>query len=348
MFHQIHPNTIRQILFLLILIIIAFVISSEMYFLLGAFLGAVTLYVLLRNLMFKLVIEYKWKKWLTALSLILASIIIIVLPSIWLIRISIEQIKPLIDNPSLINNALTTIHDYLLEKYKIDILNAENISKLNAQVMPFVQDTIGNTLSALGNVVMMYVLLYFMLVGSNDIERWLRNHVPFKNSNVVIVISEFRKTVYSNAIGIPMVAVAQGLVGLIGYWIFGVEKFILMGLLTGICSVIPVVGSLAIYLPLAIFQIAIGEPFNGVAILLWGFILIGSVDNIARFMIQKKLANVHPLITIFGVIIGINLFGFLGIIFGPLLLSMFVLLVRVYIDEFGKANADEPALPPRT
>lgn len=67
---------------------------------------------------------------------------------------------------------------------------------------------------------------------------------------------------------------------------------------------------------------------------MWGFFAIGSVDNIARFVLQKRLADVHPLITILGVLMGIGLFGFLGIIFGPILISMFILLVRIYNDEF--------------
>ena len=74
--------------------------------------------------------------------------------------------------------------------------------------------------------------------------------------------------------------------------------------------------------------------------MLWGVVVIGSVDNVARFMLQKKMSDTHPLITIFGVIIGVNLFGFLGVIFGPLLLSIFILLVKVYIDEFGRAGVE--------
>lgn len=341
--YQFHPNKIRQLLFLGILILLAITIGKEMYFMLGAFLGAITMYVLFRNFQYKLVTRFKWNKSLACFFLILLSLIAITIPSIWVVSVMIDKITPVLNNPSLLNNAFKTIHEYLMTNYNIDILNAENISKLNAQVFPFLQNSISGTLSGIGNVAIMYLMLYFMLVQSMDIELWLRNHVPFKNSNVVKVITEFKNLVYSNALGIPIVAVLQGLVGLIGYWIFGIQEFILMGLLTAICSVIPIVGSMLIYIPLAVYQLAIDHTWQGIGIALWGFILIGSVDNIARFMIQKKIANLHPLITIFGVIIGINMFGFLGIIFGPLLISMSLLLVKIYIDEFGKADADAPA-----
>jgi predicted PurR-regulated permease PerM len=93
---------------------------------------------------------------------------------------------------------------------------------------------------------------------------------------------------------------------------------------------------MVVWLPLMIYELSQGHQTAGIGIGLWGLILVGSVDNIARFLIQKKIADVHPLITIFGVLIGVNLFGFIGIVFGPILISMFILLLRVYMDEFGR------------
>jgi predicted PurR-regulated permease PerM len=77
-----------------------------------------------------------------------------------------------------------------------------------------------------------------------------------------------------------------------------------------------------------------GHTGRGIAMGLWGFLLIGLVDNLFRFILNKKLGDIHPLVTIFGVIAGIQLFGFIGIIFGPLLISMFILLLRIYSNEF--------------
>ncbi|MBK7638164.1 MAG: AI-2E family transporter [Saprospiraceae bacterium] len=70
--------------------------------------------------------------------------------------------------------------------------------------------------------------------------------------------------------------------------------------------------------------------------------VIGSVDNIARFVVQKQLADIHPLVTLLGVMLGISLFGFIGVIFGPLLISVFFILFKIYVDEFGKVDANHP------
>lgn len=341
MIHQIHPNKIRQILLLVLVLILGIIISREMYFMLGAFLGAITLYVLLRSPMIYFITKTKFPKWLSALLLILMSFVILVVPVAWMASVMFDKIKPFIQNPNLLNDYYHQIHEYLITKFDIDVLNTDNVSKLNAMVLPVVQQTIGNTLSVLGNIFIMYLILFFLLINTKEVELWLRQQIPFKQSNVQRTINELRSMVYSNAVAIPLVALLQGFVGLIGYWIFGVPEFILMGLLTAICSMLPVVGSMLIYVPLALYQLAINHTWQGIAIALWGFIVIGSIDNIARFMLQKRMANVHPLITLFGVFIGVDMFGFLGIIFGPLLLSMFILLVRIYIDEFGRANADD-------
>lgn len=340
MLHQIHPNKIRQVFFLVVLIVLAIVIGREMYFMLGAFLGAITLYVLMRKAMGHLIEVWKWPRSLAAISLILLSVVILVLPMAWMISVLLNKISPFLQNPGMLNGYFVQIHEYLLSKFKLDLLNAENITKVNEQLIPLVRKMIGGTVSSLASMFLLYIMLYFMLVNTNKVEQWLRKRLPFQESNANHVITEFHSMVLSNALAIPMVSFIQGLVGLIGYLIFGVKEFILMGLLTAICSVLPVVGGMIIYVPLGVYELANGHTWQGTAILIWGLLLIGSIDNVARFLLQKKLANVHPLITLFGVFIGVNMFGFIGIIFGPLLLSMFFLLVKIYMDEFGVADRE--------
>jgi predicted PurR-regulated permease PerM len=145
--------------------------------------------------------------------------------------------------------------------------------------------------------------------------------------------------VRSNAIGIPILGFFQGLVAVLGYWIFGVENFILLGMLTGIASIVPVLGTMTIYVPLGIITLAGGETGNGIGILLYGLLLIGSIDNILRFTILKTLGNVPPLITVFGVLLGLKMFGMLGLIFGPLILSSVGVLIKVYSNEYGKGDS---------
>jgi len=147
--------------------------------------------------------------------------------------------------------------------------------------------------------------------------------------------------VVSNTVGIPVLGAVQGVVAMIGYYMFDIDKPMLWGVITGIASVIPFVGTMAAWVPLTILTFANGDTTNGYWLTFWGLIVIGGSDNVFRFVLQKYMADIHPIITVFGVIIGLNMFGFLGLIFGPLLISLFIMLVRIYYDEFVIAHDDE-------
>ena len=140
--------------------------------------------------------------------------------------------------------------------------------------------------------------------------------------------------VVSNAIGIPVIALLQGIVGVIGYLIIGVKEPWFWFVITCITAMLPVVGAALAYVPIAIIFFSNGQNWQGVAMLIFGFGVIGTVDNVFRFTLQRKIGNVHPLVTVFGVIIGLKLFGFIGLIFGPLLISLFMLLLKIYSNEF--------------
>jgi len=81
-------------------------------------------------------------------------------------------------------------------------------------------------------------------------------------------------------------------------------------------------------------MLSLGKQWQGIATLVYGIVVIGNIDNVMRFVIQKKFADVHPLITVFGVIIGLQLFGLPGLIFGPLMISYFLLGVKIYRKNY--------------
>ena len=188
-----------------------------------------------------------------------------------------------------------------------------------------------NTITLIGS---MYFMLYFMLVNGRRMEESLYEYIPLKDGNVELIGKEVKTMVISNTIGIPLIALIQGIVGLIGYLIIGINEPWVWFVATTIAAMMPIVGAALIYVPLTISLFAQGETGKGIAMAIWGFGLIGLVDNVFRLLVNRKLGNIHPLITIFGVIIGIQLFGFIGLVFGPLLISMFILLLRIYSSEF--------------
>lgn len=332
---QIHPKVVRQLLLLIVVFALGVLIYKEMHFMLGAFMGALALYMIMRIAMFYLVYQKKWRRSLAALMLMLASLIMIVMPLAWVVNVLIDALKPMLQDTSRLEANMHSIDKYIHDNYGIDILSAEMLQKIPGFIAGIGGSLISATLSTVTNLIIMYFVLYFMLVKSGEMERWIRHKLPLSNTNTSKLLGEIRSVVVSNTIGIPVLGAVQGIVAMIGYYMFGIDKPILWGVITGIASVIPFVGTMAAWVPLTILSFANGDTTNGYWLAFWGLIVIGGSDNIFRFVLQKYMADIHPLITVFGVIIGLNLFGFLGLIFGPLLISLFFLLVRIYNDEFG-------------
>ena len=138
----------------------------------------------------------------------------------------------------------------------------------------------------------------------------------------------------SNAIGVPMIALIQGGLAWLYYMWVGLPEPGFWGVLTGLSSVIPIIGAGLFWVPVSFYIMAnIGLGY-GIGLIAWGSLVMGVMDNVVRFILAKKMADVHPLVTLLGVIMGLQYFGITGLIFGPLLISYFLILLKIYYQEF--------------
>jgi len=145
---------------------------------------------------------------------------------------------------------------------------------------------------------------------------------------------ETKNMVKANAIGIPLISLIQGLAAWLGYTIFGLNDALMWGFLTGVFAFFPIVGTMLIWVPLVIFLYAQGQTSHATGLLIYSLIVTGNIDYLTRVTLMKKIGDIHPLITVFGVIVGLQLFGFMGFIFGPLIFSYSIILVKIYAHEF--------------
>lgn len=330
----ISQNRVRQVIFIMIILLLFILLFFELYNFLPAFLGSITLYILLHKWMLFLTEKKKWRKGWTAVGLMLFSLVVILLPVGLLINMLSSKVNYAIQHSNELTIALKKVVFDIEHRYDVVLMSEENINKLGTGLANSLPGILGATFNTLTNVFFMYFILYFMLINSRKMEDALYEHVPLKDENVSRIGKEIHMMVYSNAIGIPLVAFAQGLIALPFYLIIGVqEPFFWFGV-TCIAAMLPVVGAALAYVPLGIIFFAADESVKGLLMLIYGFGVIGTVDNVLRFTLLKKLGNVHPLTTVFGVIVGLKLFGFIGLIFGPLLISLFMLLLKIYGSEF--------------
>lgn len=332
---QIPNNAIRQILLLLFILLLGVILFGELKTFIPAFLGSYTLYVIMRKYMFILEDRYKMRRSIAAFILMFLSFIIILLPIYILINMMSAKVAFAIQH---LNDVLVSIKQFIQKyevEYRVNILTETNISKLTnwgAQTLPQILNA---TLSSLVAIIVMYFILFFMLTQGRWMESKFYEWAPLKDENLLLLRRDLNKMVLSNAIGIPLIAFLQGVVALIGYLLIGVPEPWFWFVITAFTALLPVVGAALAYIPLSLLLFADGDNVRGLITLAFGLGVIGSVDNIFRFWFAKRLGDVHPLITVFGVIIGVNMFGFIGIIFGPILISLFLIMIRIYASEFG-------------
>jgi len=264
----------------------------------------------------------------------LLSLFIILLPIAMLVQMLSGKVAYALEHSGELVISLKQLVADFEQRYSIVILSQDTIDKIGAWLAGLLPKILGATFNSLSTIFFMYFILYFMFVNAREMEKTLQLYLPFRSDNVGLLEREVHSMVVANAVGIPVVALVQGIVGLVGYLAIGVkEPFFWFGI-TCIAGVLPVIGAALAYIPLIIIFLANGQLWQGVAMFIFGFGVIGTVDNVMRFSLLRKIGDVHPLITVFGVIAGVSLFGFIGLIFGPLLISLLLLLIRIYRNEF--------------
>lgn len=338
---QISSVVIKQIALLAIILILAALICFNLALFIPSVLGAITIYVVCRKYNFYLQEERKWKPWASALILMLASLIIIILPIYFIADLLIEKLGNAQAYMNKFNVFIDKIHDFVYSKTNIDLLSKENMVKVKETAGRFSTTALSGTFNTLTVVMSMYFILYFMFERPRLFERILASAAPLKRANVSMIGEKMRKLIMANAIGIPVVAIGQGIIALIGYFIFGAPSPILLFALTAAASMIPIVGAAIIYVPICIFMIAEGQTGPGIGLGIYCLVVVGLTDNILRFTLLKRLEDIHPLNTVFGIIMGMNLFGFMGLVFGPILVSFTLLLIQVYRNEFSDDDTPE-------
>jgi predicted PurR-regulated permease PerM len=327
-------NRLRQIILLLIIILLAGLLLKQMYAFLPGFLGAITLYILTRKWYQKLTIQKKWKKGLTALLFIFATLIIFSIPVYLAVIMVTPKINSLLHNQQEVMQGLQIFSDKMEEIFGMPILTDENSKTVAAKISSIIPGLLNSTANLLTNLIMLYFIYYYLLVSGPAIEKYLHNIIPLKPKNVDKLSDETILMVKANALGIPIICIVQGIFAAIGYLLFGVNDWGMWGFVTGILAFFPLVGTMIVWVPLVIYMYSTGQSYAATWLALYSLIVTGNVDYITRLGLLKKLGNVHPMITVCGVIVGLQLFGFMGLIFGPLLVSYVIILVKIYFNEF--------------
>ena len=319
---------------IVIILFMGVIIFRQITPFLGGLLGALTIYILVRGQMNHLVEKRKLKRSISALLITAETIFVFLIPlglTVWMVANKLQDINL---DPQTYIAPIQQVAEFTKEKTGYDVLGKDTLSFIMS-ILPRIGQIIMESISSLAiNLFVMIFVLYFMLIGGKKMEAYVNDILPFNETNTQEVIHEINMIVRSNAIGIPLLAIIQGGVAMIGYLLFGAPNILMLGFLTCFATIIPMVGTALVWFPVAAYLAISGDWFNAIGLFGYGAIVVSQSDNLIRFILQKKMADTHPLITIFGVVIGLPIFGFMGVIFGPLLLSLFFLFVDMFKKEY--------------
>lgn len=331
---------------IILIVFMGIVLFRELAPFLSGILGASTIYIMVRKHMKYLTEKKKFKRSIAALLIVVESIMCFLIPislAVWLL---VNEINGMNLNPSLYVSEAQNVADLVQQKTGYNLLNTENILNVAAYLPKIGQVILDSVASFIINSLVLVFVLYFMLIGGQQMESYLYTLLPFSDHNKKDVIHSINMLVRSNAIGIPLLAIIQGFIAMLGYIIFGAPNPVLFGFLTCFATILPLIGTALIWFPLAAYLALTGDWVNGIGLAIYALVVISNIDNLIRFVLQKKMADTHPLITVFGVIIGLTLFGFWGVIFGPLFLAVFILCLDIFKRQYleNRKEADTAIL----
>ncbi|WP_339849021.1 AI-2E family transporter [uncultured Dokdonia sp.] len=333
---SIKPGLLRQAFVIFLIILLGWLIFKEMATYLSGVLGAITLFVLMRKWQGYLVKKRKWNPGIAAGLLMTASFLVILLPIAGLVLMLTSKISKAVENSGKVIDIVKTQLSSLETRFGMDLASSIDTSSITEWVSNNLQGLVGSTFNIFIAIGIMYFMLYYMLTNRRTFRESLLEYIPLSDKNLKLIGKDSVDLVKSNAIGIPLVALLQGVVALIGFLILGVEDPFFWFAIVTVGSMIPFVGTALGVIPVCIILYAAGDVWQSIVLALYGIIVVGSTDNLFRLVIQQRLADVHPLVTIIGVIVGVPLFGFIGLIFGPIVVSIFLLIVKIYKQEYGK------------
>jgi predicted PurR-regulated permease PerM len=193
--------------------------------------------------------------------------------------------------------------------------------------------TLGFLGGALGVVVQMFFVVFTMYYLFRDGDRIfgvIRDALPLERKQAEDILERTRDVVGASVYGLFSIAIIQGTLGGLAFWVLGLPSAIVWGVAMVFLSMIPMLGAFLVWVPAAIYLFATGHYLKGIFLVLWGTLVIGMIDNFLRPKLVGGRTKLHELLIFFAVLGGLQVFGVLGIVLGPVVLAVTLALVDVF------------------
>lgn len=203
-------------------------------------------------------------------------------------------------------------------------------SKFTATTFAFVQQLLSNLAAFFLSMFMLVFVIFFMLRDAQKIKTTLGDLSFLPEHYQQALVAKVEEAISGVLKGSFLIALIQGAAGIVGFWIFGLPQPLLWGAATVVSSMVPNIGTALVLVPAVAYLFFTGHTPQAIGLALWGGLVVGVVDNLVWPKLASKNLKMHPVLALLAVVGGLQVFGILGFLFGPILISVFLALVDIY------------------
>ncbi|HJP93867.1 MAG TPA: AI-2E family transporter [Pyrinomonadaceae bacterium] len=289
---------------------------------------------------------------LSALLSCLLVILIVVLPLTLLTIAVAQELANVAPNlPTKISQFMNTqtplfgkISEWLQSRFGIDTLRSEEflveqLKRSSEFLLGFSWNLVGNVLGGIVKAFFVVFTMYYLFRDGEQIVKRLPAALPVSPPQGEAIIARTQEVVSASVYGVVTIASLQGLLGGFAFWLLGVPSPVLWAVLMTFVCMIPIAGSFLVWLPLSIYLLATGHWIKAVLLIVWGALVVSTIDNFLRPRLIKKQTKLHELFVFFSVLGGISVFGLLGLVLGPVVLAITLGLLQTF-----RPQITEPAV----
>jgi len=310
-----YSNYFLIVLFLIIAVLAFFVIKDLIFAILYSIVLSFFFYPLYNKIN-----SWLKLKWLSAVIVIILIIFIVTTP---LVFISNELIKESLGLYSSITEWQLGLSPFLREGIQNVMLSLSNSASDFLFTLP----------SRLLSIFVSLFLLFYFFVDGKRLLNSLRSILPIDNKKRSLFFNEFKQVSYGVAYGLILTGIIIGVLAGLGFYIFDVSSPILFSFIAMIFVILPILGSFLVWAPVALLKLINGDTFNGIGLIIYGLVVLSLAELILKPKLMSHKARLHPIVTILGVLGGLKFFGFIGIIFGPFILALFLTMLKYLVIE---------------
>ncbi|MDK2892817.1 MAG: hypothetical protein PWQ49_1209 [Methanohalophilus sp.] len=322
---------------ILFTVILACAITYALFPFVDFFLAALIIYAIVDPLYKKILRKKRINPAVAAIGVIALVMLLIIIPIYYLFVLIAGQIGQVLANVvsqiDQINMNYEQINE-LIAIFNLEEKTADIVSTAGTFLSELIIDAIQNIgVQIAGLTILIFLLYYLLTTDDTKLRKIVFDITPFSTRNTYVLLDEMKNIIHSTVISTLMIAAIQGSLLAITFYLVEIHGALLWGFITAILSIIPVIGAPIIWVPAIVFKLIEADYYAAVIILIAG-IIISNVDNFLRPIIQKKVGSIHPFVSLLGIFIGISLFGLVGIVVGPMLLASFILMLKIFNEEF--------------